>query len=94
VLEASNAAEAEHSFAQHGGSIDLVITDLVMPGCTGVELLNRLWARVPTLKAVYMSGYGAQSDLTGKTTGRELPFVQKPFTAAELEQKVRYALDR
>jgi PAS domain S-box-containing protein len=94
VLEASNGDEAEQSFAQHADSIDLVITDIMMPGCTGIELLNRLWTRVPTLKAVYMSGNGARADLTGKDAPRDLPFVQKPFTAAELQQKVRFALDR
>jgi two-component system cell cycle sensor histidine kinase/response regulator CckA len=94
VLEASNGDEAERSFAEHSDSIDLVLTDMLMPGCTGVELLNRLWARVPTLKAVYMSGNGARPDLTGKGAPRDLPFVQKPFTAAELQEKVRFALDR
>ena len=94
VLEAANGEEAEQSFLQHADTIDLVLTDMLMPGCTGVELLNRLWARVPTLKAMYMSGNGARSDLTGKAAGRDLPFVQKPFTAAELQRKVRLALDR
>ncbi|MEO5816525.1 MAG: response regulator [Gemmatimonadaceae bacterium] len=94
VLEASNGDEAEAAFVLHADSIDLVVTDMVMPGCSGVELLNRLWARAPSLKALYMSGHGAQSDLTGSTSERDLPFVQKPFTATELADKVRLALGR
>jgi two-component system, cell cycle sensor histidine kinase and response regulator CckA len=94
VLEAANGEEAERSFAQHGGSIDLVVTDMMMPGCTGAELLNRLWVRSPALKALLMSGHGAQPSLSGENTPRDLPFVQKPFTAAELERQVRNALDR
>jgi PAS domain S-box-containing protein len=94
VLEAANGDEAERSFAQNAGSIDLVVTDMMMPGCSGPELLNRLWARSPALKALYMSGHGVQPHLTGSDTPRDLPFVQKPFTAAELERQVRYALDR
>jgi two-component system, cell cycle sensor histidine kinase and response regulator CckA len=94
VLEAANGEEAEHSFAEHAGSIDLVVTDMIMPGCSGPELLNRLWARAPALKALLMSGHNAQPAWTGKNTPRDLPFVQKPFTAAELERQVRYALDR
>ncbi|MEO8336022.1 MAG: response regulator [bacterium] len=94
VLEAANGDEAERSFAEHADAIDLVVTDMLMPGCSGIELLNRLWIRQPSLKALYMSGYGAQPDLTGATSERDLPFVQKPFTAAEFEERVRFALDR
>ena len=63
-------------------------------GAHGDRLCQPLWARSPELKAMYMSGYGAQPSLTGRGTLHDLPFVQKPFTAAELERQVRYALDR
>ena len=94
VLEAADGDEAEQSFADHDGSIDLVVTDMIMPGCSGPELLTRLWARSPQLKALCMSGYGAQSFPVGTGAVRDLPFVQKPFTVAEFQRQVRYALDR
>ena len=94
VLEAANGDEAEQSFAEHAGSIDLVVTDMLMPGCSGPELLTRLWVRAPQLKALYMSGDGAQSFPVGMGRVRDLPFVQKPFTVAEFERQVRHALDR
>jgi two-component system, cell cycle sensor histidine kinase and response regulator CckA len=94
VLEAANGDEAERLFAQHGGSIDLVVTDVIMPGCGGPELLGRLRAQAPTLRALYMSGYTEQSAASMTGLDRGLPFVQKPFTAAELVRQVRDALDR
>ena len=94
VLEAANGDDAQKSFVAHAAAIDLVVTDVVMPGCGGPELLRRLQIDSPDLKVLYMSGYTAQT--TANTTGidRGLPFLQKPFTAAGLVKHVRDALDR
>jgi len=94
VLEAANGDDAERMFAQHAGAIDLVITDVIMPGCGGPELLERLQRRQPDLRVLYMSGYSEQSAAQKAGFDRGLPFVQKPFTAAELVRQVRDALDR
>jgi DNA-binding NtrC family response regulator len=94
VLEAANGHDAERVFADHADSIDLVVTDVIMPGCGGPELLSRLQVQVPDLKVLYMSGYSQQSTATKAGIDRGLPFVQKPFTAAELVRHVRDALDR
>ena len=94
VLEAANGDDAEALFLKHSDSIDLVLTDVIMPGCGGPELLSRLRVNAPETKSLYMSGYTDQS--AGNQVGfdRELPFVQKPFTAAELVRQVRDTLDR
>ncbi len=94
VLEASNGNDAEKLFGTQADAIDLLVTDMIMPGCGGPELLKRLRVRAPALRALYMSGYTEQSavDQTGIDHG--LPFVQKPFTAAVFAQQVRGALDR
>jgi len=94
VLEAGNGDEAEKVFALQADAIDLVVTDVIMPGCGGPELLTRLQVRVPALKALYMSGYTEQSAAQRAGINRGLPFVQKPFTAAEFVRQVRDALDR
>ena len=75
-------------------AIDLVVTDVIMHGCGGPELLTRLQVRVPALKALYMSGYTEQSAAQKAGINRGLPFVQKPFTAAEFVRHVREALDQ
>jgi CheY-like chemotaxis protein len=94
VMEAVNGDEAERLFAEHGASIDLVVTDVVMPGCGGPELLARLQARAPALRVLYMSGYTDLGAATRAGIDRGLPFLQKPFTAAEFVRHVRDALDR
>jgi two-component system, cell cycle sensor histidine kinase and response regulator CckA len=94
VLEASNGADAEIIFNDHADAIDLLVTDVVMPGYGGPELLSRLQARAPALRVLYMSGYTEQSAAHKAGIDRGLPFVQKPFTAAEFVRHVRGALDR
>jgi two-component system, cell cycle sensor histidine kinase and response regulator CckA len=94
VLEAANGDDAERLFAEHRDSIDLVVTDVIMPGCGGPELLGRLRVHAPALRALYMSGYSEQSAANATGLDRSLPFVQKPFTAAELVRRVRDALNR
>jgi two-component system cell cycle sensor histidine kinase/response regulator CckA len=70
------------------------VTDVIMPGCCGPELLSRLQVQAPALKVLYMSGYTEQSVAQKAGIDRGLPFVQKPFTAGELVRQVREALDR
>jgi CheY-like chemotaxis protein len=94
VLEAANGDDAERLFAEHADSIDLVVTDVIMPGCGGPELLGRLQVQAPALRVLYMSGYTEQSAAHKLGIDRGLPFVQKPFTAAEFVRQVRDALDR
>jgi two-component system cell cycle sensor histidine kinase/response regulator CckA len=94
VLEAANGDAAEKLFAEHADSIALIVTDVVMPGCGGPELLSRLHAQAPALKALYMSGYTEQTAAHQAGIDRGVPFVQKPFTAAEFVQRVREALHR
>ena len=64
-----------------------------MPGCGGPELLSRLRVRTPEVRVLYMSGYTDLSAAHQVGVDRHLPYVQKPFTAAELVQHVREALD-
>jgi two-component system cell cycle sensor histidine kinase/response regulator CckA len=68
------------------------VTDVIMPGCGGPELIGRLQVRAPGLKVLYMSGYTEQSVAQKAGIGRGFPFLQKPFTAAELVRLVRQAL--
>jgi CheY-like chemotaxis protein len=76
----------------HPGKIDLLLTDLVMPGLSGKQLAERVCARRPTIRVVYMSGYvDRQADDQGPDDdGRAL--VTKPFTRDDLLRAVRDAL--
>jgi len=92
VLEATNAYDAERLFLEHGGSIDLVLTDIVMPGRGGPALIRRLRRNAPDVKALYMSGYTDQSIPSQVDSEGDLNFLHKPFEAPELLERVREAV--
>jgi two-component system, cell cycle sensor histidine kinase and response regulator CckA len=88
VLTASSGAEALDIFDQLGHEIDLVVTDLVMPGMSGRELMDQLRRRAPALRILCTSGY------LGRAVGREEePYLRKPFTSQQLLQKVKQLLN-
>jgi signal transduction histidine kinase/DNA-binding response OmpR family regulator len=93
VVEAATPQEAEEALAQADRPVELLLSDVVMPGTSGPALHARLAARQPGLRVVYMSGHA--DDAVGRAgTPEGVVFLQKPFTAAALRAKVREALDR
>jgi two-component system cell cycle sensor histidine kinase/response regulator CckA len=93
VLVAANADEALALF-ERNGSIDVLLTDVVMPGVSGPELTRQLIERRPTLRVVYMSGYTDEAIVHHGILEPGVIFLNKPFTSETLGQKVRDALDR
>ena len=91
VLAASNAEEAMALAERVDGHIDLVLTDVVMPDLAGPDMVDRLLARWPDIKVVFMSGYAEGDKLQLSLTGRS--FLQKPFSADNLTLAVRGVLD-
>jgi len=85
--------EHAETIAQSGISIQLVLTDVVMPSMSGRELVRKLTARYPHLRVLYMSGYTDNVIASGGVLEPGLAFLQKPFTPAVLAQKVREVLD-
>ncbi len=75
------------------GTIDLLVTDIVMPGMNGVDLADSFTSKQPGLKVLYMSGYAAQSVIENKLADPDTPFMSKPFKVADLLSKVREVLD-
>ena len=88
VVEARYGTEALE-LAHDGRRFELVLSDVVMPGLSGPEVVARLQARRPGVPAIFMSGYAPQTE--GPLGGAEL--VRKPFTATRLLAAVRSALD-
>jgi two-component system cell cycle sensor histidine kinase/response regulator CckA len=93
VLVAANAREALRLFEQHR-SIDVILTDVVMPGASGPELTRQLLEQRPGLKVIYMSGYAEASIADHGVVNAGVVFLQKPFNAASLARKIREVLDR
>ena len=89
VLEAESGAAAVELWKKHGASIDLLLTDVVMPQMSGRELVE-----LTSMPAVYMSGYTNDIIARQGVLGDEEEFLQKPFGEEELLVKVRSALDK
>lgn len=93
VLNAANADEAVRLFAEHS-SIDVLLTDVVMPGASGPELTRRLVEQRPGLKVIYMSGYTEDAIVQHGVLKPGITFLHKPFTSDTLGRKIREVLDR
>lgn len=93
VLAAGSGAQALAMVDEHAGAIDLVIADVVMPTMSGTQLGERLLARYPGLRVLYVSGYPNERAIRAEANDPRLSFLQKPFSAGELARKVRAALD-
>jgi len=92
VLSAANAAEALRISTTYEDVIDLLLTDLVMPGLGGVELAAKMRELHPGIKVVYMSGYTEQT-AKADALGKPDFYVQKPFSLPTLSGIARRALD-
>jgi two-component system, cell cycle sensor histidine kinase and response regulator CckA len=92
VLEASSPSHALELERDHGGEIDLLLTDVILPGLSGRELAEQLTARRPELRTLYASGYPADAIGDGFLEPGTA-FLQKPLTPVSLAQKVRELLD-
>ena len=92
VIEAADGAEALRVAGRIGPAIDLIVTDVMMPGMSGPELLERLSAIAPQARAVLMSGHAESTVLSGEPD-RHTAFLPKPFTPERLARKVREVFD-
>lgn len=93
VITAGDGQEALDRVARGGQSIDLLITDVVMPRVSGPELVRRLSTTLPKLSVLYMSGYSEESDLRGMSDEERAGLLQKPFSPKQLEAEIRRILD-
>lgn len=93
VLEAVDGLDALRLFEQHGGSIDLLLTDVIMPGLNGRELVEKALAWKPGLKVVYMSGYADDVLSNAGPLGPGMSFLRKPLRLDILSAHIREVLD-
>ncbi len=92
VVEAENGEAGVAAAANHAGRIDIIITDVVMPGMGGRELVKRLAETRPETKVLYLSGYTEDAIVNEGTIESGTAFLQKPFTLQNLSRKVREVL--
>jgi DNA-binding response OmpR family regulator len=94
VLVAEEGHIALELFRSHAGSVDLVITDVVMPRMGGRALHDRLRGEGHTVPFLFTSGYTARDVRENATLDPGAPFLHKPWNLSELLVKVREVLDR
>jgi len=92
VLQAGTGDEALGIARDHRDEIDLVLTDVVMPGIRGPELISQVRALVPDAKALCMSGYLSDTLQASGIASREFDLLEKPFSVADLLLAVRRSL--
>jgi two-component system cell cycle sensor histidine kinase/response regulator CckA len=93
VLAAASPADALRLVERHGGTIHLLLTDVVMPGMSGRDLAEQLAARRAGIRVLYMSGYPGDAIAQGGALAPGSAFLSKPFTPDGLAHKVRDVLD-
>jgi signal transduction histidine kinase len=92
LIVTASGEEAVAAAGEAGEDIDLVLTDVLMPGMTGGELVDHLKRTQPTLKALFMSGYAAD-ELARRGIGDAAFYVQKPFQVGALAERISTALE-
>jgi two-component system cell cycle sensor histidine kinase/response regulator CckA len=93
VLSADEGESALKVLSAHGGDVDLLVSDVVMPVMGGRELWDRLRDRIPGLKVLFTSGYTEDLAVQAKDKGRRQSFLPKPYTPVDLLSRVRAMLD-
>ena len=93
VLEAGGGMAAIELLQQHAGAVELLLTDVIMPGMSGRELANRVTTLCPGLKVLYMSGYTDNEIARQGVLEEGTHLLQKPFTRSALAAKVRELLE-
>jgi hypothetical protein len=93
LLSAQNGRDAIELARAHQGKIHLLLTDLAMPGLTGIELATALRSRDPELRVLYVSGYTQDADLVSLSLGPRTHFIAKPFLPGDLTRAVASILE-
>jgi len=94
VLAAENATDALQVAERYPQAIDLLLTDVVMPGLNGRELARLMAAQRSNIKVLFVSGYTGEAVREHGLLERDVAFLQKPFTPDVLAERVRAVLDR
>ncbi len=93
VETAHNGDQALSICRERGGAVDLLLTDIIMPGMSGERLVESMAAEFPEIKVLYMSGYTDNAVIRRNVLTEGASFLQKPFSPTAMAAKVREVLD-
>lgn len=94
VLEAASGEAALDVVAQHGDEIDMIISDVMMPGMTGPDMVREVTATRPDIKVIFISGYGEDAFYSTYGKERAFNFLAKPYSLKQLAGKVKEVMER
>ncbi len=94
VLSAAAPSEALEKAKNNSSSIDLLMTDVVMPEMNGLDLAEKITALYPDIRLLFMSGYTANVIAHRGILDHGVAFIQKPFSMADMTEKLRDVLDK
>jgi YesN/AraC family two-component response regulator len=92
ILEAGSGTDALKLAGEHPGPIHLLLTDIVMPQMSGVELAREMQIVRPEIRVLFMSGYTDNALVEQQLLTSDRGFIHKPFASDALQKKVRQAL--
>ena len=94
VVEAGNGVEAIEMLERHGGNVDLVVSDVMMPEMDGPTLFKELRKRHPDIKMIFVSGYAEDAFQKSLPDPEKYDFLPKPFTLKQLVAQVKETMSR
>ena len=92
VLEVPDGIAALKKVTELDGKVDVVLTDMVMPGMSGIDLVQKLREKWPSIGVVMMSGYTGDTYVDAEGFPQNVGFLEKPFAVAELRRTIRNAV--
>lgn len=93
VIVAESVGHAQELAAKHTDELELLLTDVIMPGMNGLELFKKISTIRPGIRVLYMSGYNEDIITEKGFLKKDVKFIQKPFSMIDLGQKIREVLD-
>jgi PAS domain S-box-containing protein len=94
VVDAPDGMEALNLFTQNPGQFDVLVSDIVMPEMSGIQLASAIQRRNPSFPVILISGYASETELAKRSPNPNQRFVQKPFTPSSLARVLRELLDQ
>ena len=93
VLEADNGSEALQIVKEHNNKIDLIISDIIMPGINGPDMIKEIHNSHPDIKVIFISGYTEHALMDDVVNNQKIHFLAKPFSLKQLATKVKEVLN-
>jgi len=89
ILEADCGETAIELMGAHGNEVDIIVTDVIMPGMNGPTMIDKILVNYPNVKVIFISGYAEDIFVNNYGSERSFNFLAKPFTLKQLASKIK-----